>query len=346
VRVLVAGWFSFVNGHATAGDLLARDVACTWLRDFGVAFDIAVAPPFTDGVYLDHLSASEYSHLLFVCGPFGDGELEQEILGRFGELRRIGLNLSMAEPLEAYNPWDLLFERDSSRTARPDIVFLSSQARVPVVGVCLVEEYPGALVPQANRVIGELLDSREMSVVRIDTRLDVNQGGLRSPAEIESLMARMDAIVTTRLHGAVLALKNGVPAVVVNPEARGTKLRRQAEVIDWPFIFDVESVTADELRSALDYCLSDAARAEANACRERALSLVSPLRAEFLAALESERNLSSLPPTSRRGQSNVARRGAEFGRKGPDSSTGAGHCGDLATRIRGGFRNLLTRIAP
>ena len=31
-KVLVTGWFSFVNGEATAGDLLARGVACEWLE--------------------------------------------------------------------------------------------------------------------------------------------------------------------------------------------------------------------------------------------------------------------------------------------------------------------------
>ena len=32
VRTLVAGWFSFEDMGATAGDLLARDVACSWLE--------------------------------------------------------------------------------------------------------------------------------------------------------------------------------------------------------------------------------------------------------------------------------------------------------------------------
>ena len=50
--------------------------------------------------------------------------------------------------------------------------------------------------------------------MQIDTRLDVpNNSGLRTPAEIESLIAAMDVMVTTRLHGTVLALRNGVPAI-------------------------------------------------------------------------------------------------------------------------------------
>ena len=50
LRVLVAGWFSFNYGHATAGDLLARDLACSWLAKAGFAYDVALAPPFSGGV--------------------------------------------------------------------------------------------------------------------------------------------------------------------------------------------------------------------------------------------------------------------------------------------------------
>ena len=36
----------------------------------------------------------------------------------------------------------------------------------------------------------------------------------------------MDAVVTTRLHGTVLAIKNGVPPVVIDPIAGGRKVLR------------------------------------------------------------------------------------------------------------------------
>ena len=46
MRVLVAGWFSFEHMGATAGDLMARDVACRWLAEAGCPFDVAAVPPF------------------------------------------------------------------------------------------------------------------------------------------------------------------------------------------------------------------------------------------------------------------------------------------------------------
>jgi hypothetical protein len=44
----------------------------------------------------------------------------------------------MLQPLDEWNPFDLLLERDSSATARPDITFLSRQPKVPVVEVVQV----------------------------------------------------------------------------------------------------------------------------------------------------------------------------------------------------------------
>jgi polysaccharide pyruvyl transferase WcaK-like protein len=153
--------------------------------------------------------------VVFVCGPFGNGAPITELLERFDSCRLVGLNLTMLESLDAWNPFDLLFERDSSATSNPDVSFLSRQVRVPVVGVVLIDTQPEYkerdALKVANSAIHRLVASREMSAVVIDTRLDANSTGLRSASEVESLIARMDVVLTTRLHGTVLSLKNGVP---------------------------------------------------------------------------------------------------------------------------------------
>src|SRR6185369_5990869 len=94
------------------------------------------------------------------------------------------------------------------------------------------------------------------AVVPIDTRLDANATGLRGPAEVEAAIARMDAVVTTRLHGMVLALKNGVPALVIDPIPGGAKIARQAAAIGWRSVLVVDALDDDALRRELAYCLS------------------------------------------------------------------------------------------
>ena len=245
MRTLVAGWFSFEQMGATAGDLLAKDLVCEWLELAGQAYDVALAPPFQGGVRWESIDPTCYSQIVFVCGPFGNGEPLVGFLQRFSGCRLIGMNLSMLDSLDNWNPFDLLWERDSSRTARPDISFLSRRKSVPLVGVVLVHhqtEYKGALHQVANEAIQRLIDSRQMATVRIDTRLDTNGTGLRSPAEVESLIARMDVVLTTRLHGLVLALKNGIPAIAIDPIAGGAKVRPQADIIEWPLVFTSEAL--------------------------------------------------------------------------------------------------------
>jgi hypothetical protein len=288
VTVLVAGWFSFEHMGATAGDLLVRDVACAWLDEAGRSYAVATAPPFTGGVDWRGVEPREYEQVVFVCGPFGNGPPVDAFLERFGHARLAGLNLSMLDSLEAWNPFDALWERDSSRIARPDLALLSTPAAVPVVGVVLVhpqKEYEGGMHPAAEAAIDRLLRSHELAAVRIDTRLDLNATGLRTANEVASLIARMDAVVTTRLHGLVLALKHGVPALAIDPVAGGAKVLRQARAFGWPVVYTADALTDDELRIALDHCLTAEARREAALAAQRGMKRLAAVRDEFIASL-------------------------------------------------------------
>ncbi len=290
MRILVAGWFSFENMGATAGDLICRDLACAWIEQAGYDHDVALAPPFAGGVDWREVDPEAYGAVLFVCGPFGNGWPITDFLARFAGRRLAGLSLTMLESLESWNPFDLLMERDSSRIARPDISFLGRASRVPMVGLVLIDSQPEYGDKDGRRpadeAIRRLVQSRPMAVVEIDTRLDQNRGGLRTAAEIESLIARMDAVITTRMHGMVLALKNGVPAVVIDSVADGAKITRQAEAIGWPHVFAVDDLRDEALAASFAACLTDEARREARECGDRARRKAAVARDEFIAALK------------------------------------------------------------
>lgn len=276
MRVLVSGWFSFEQMGATAGDLYAKDIVCRWLDKAGVPYDVALDMPFQGGVNWQETDPENYSHIIFVCGPFGNGWPVTDFLNRFSGMRLIGINLSMLQALEEWNPFDLLLERDSTRRNFPELAFLSEKPRVPVVGRILVEpqkEYGEQAKHQlANQMISELLAKQRCAVVPIDTRLDVpNEGGLRSPEEIESLIAKMDMVVTTRLHGMVLALKNGVPALAVDAISGGAKIAKQAQTIYWPIVVTIDNLSEKELQDGFEYCLTNEAREKALLCRQTAI---------------------------------------------------------------------------
>jgi len=291
MKTLVAGWFSYELYGATAGDLMACDLACDWLREAGHTVDVALAPPFKGGVDWRTVSPGDYSHMVFVCGPFRDSEVSRELLGRFAHCHKTGLNLSMLDPVETWNPFDLLIERDSNAAVNPDVTMLSHQPKVPVVGLMLVlpqNEYKDrGRHKAANQALRRLVASREMAVVPIDTRLDENSTGLRTAPEVESLIARMDVVLTTRLHGTVLALKNGVPAVVVDAIAGGAKVSQQARELGWPLCFGAEDVSDQDLQRAFDFCLKPEARTLARDCAARARSRLAELRGKFIADLST-----------------------------------------------------------
>ena len=142
---------------------------------------------------------------------------------------------------------------------------------------------------RATDAVARLIAAREVAVVEIDTRLDENATGLRSPAEIEAVIARVDVLVTTRLHGLVLALKNGIPAVAIDPMGDGAKILRQAKTIGWPLAFAADSVTDADLLEAFDYCLTTDARAKAVECAGRARQLLERIPSQFIDAVRDTR---------------------------------------------------------
>jgi hypothetical protein len=191
----------------------------------------------------------------------------------------------MGVPLAEWNPFDLLIERDSSERTNPDLVFGAKQNLLPVVGLCLVEEHPEAHVEQTHKAIMELVDARELAVVRIDTRLDINTTGLRTPGEVEALIARVDALITTRLHGLVLALRNGVPALAVDAVPGGGKILKQCALVGWANVLLLEQIDLTRLGRGLDFALSDEARTMAKECAQRAEQHVVQIRTQLIAGL-------------------------------------------------------------
>ena len=297
-RALVAGHFSFPSQGATAGDLIACEVVCGWLGEAGLGYDVALAAPFSGGHDWQRLDPGDYSHVVWVCGPLGNStEAFSRLRRRFASdgRRWIGVDLSMIEPVEAWNPFDVLLERDSNRSERADLAFAAEMNALPVIGLVQVEPFtplfPGRdRQEDARQAARRLAFAQPAAVVEIDTRLDVaNASGLRTAGEVEALIGRMDVVVTTRLHGLVLALRHGVPAVAIDPVAGGDKITAQARAVDWPCAFAVDEASDDVLSEALSFALSEEGRARARASAERGMRSVEALREEFVRGLDLDR---------------------------------------------------------
>jgi hypothetical protein len=291
MRVIVAGWFSFEHMGATAGDLAVRDLVAGWLSSAQIAHDVAVAPPFAGGVAWDQVDPADYTHAVFVCGPFGNGPPVDAMLERFKHCRWFGLDLSMLQKLEDFNPFEALWERDSDRATRPDLAFIAPHKPVPVVGVVRVhpqKEYgKRGLHEQANQKIEHLLSRHDCVRWEIDTRLDENLTNLRTAEEVESAIARVDCVVTTRLHGTVLALKHGVPALAIDPIAGGAKITLQTKTLGWPHCYLTEEADDARLDQAFNACLSEDGKTRARACSQKAAEMLSAIQSELIDAMRA-----------------------------------------------------------
>ena len=236
-RVLIAGWFTFESPHNTAGDLLARQVLTGWLVKAGYEYKIGVSrPTTTDEVDIDLVEPADYSAIIFVCGPITSGHVTP-LMRKFSSIKRIAVNVSVVPTSDLSQEFDEIIARDDISTSNPDIVLLSEKNKAPVVGVIYAgrqKEYPNQQHDQVQSVIEKVLSNHDIAVVSIDTKLPGNEFGLKSIGQIESVISRMDAVITTRLHGTVLSLRNGVPVVSIDPVPNGAKVTSQVKVLGWP----------------------------------------------------------------------------------------------------------------
>jgi hypothetical protein len=284
LRALVAGWFSIDAGRATAGDILVRDVVCSWLDERDLAYDIAQERQFGSGVDWFRVAPTRYSHFVFVCGPVGKDLAVYELIERFSACRRIAVNVTVLDEA-AEESFDLMLARDGVGDPRPDLALAAYVEHPPVMALVKMNDYPGARVDIAHGAFDRLLRARESSAFEVDTVLDQHVPGRRTAAEVQALLGRADLVLTTRLHGLVLALAQGVPAIAVDPMPGGAKVLRQAHALAWPAALAVDAIDDARLERLLVWCLSSEGRGQAEQCARTGATGVQQIRATFTARL-------------------------------------------------------------
>lgn len=271
MRVLITGWPSFVQGEATAGDVLSMRRVRTELTARGIESDTAWSPNFVpDGLSLAAADPARYTHMIFVCGPVHGGQV-RELHQRFAHCVRVAVGVSVLDPEDrAVTGFHRVLPRDGGGP-RPtiDLAAAAPADEVPVVGVLLAPgqaEY-GARGRHADvhAALTGWVGTLDCARLPLDTRLAAGDWRhCARPDELLSILARLDAVLTTRLHGLVLALHQGVPALAVDPVRGGGKVSAQAEALGWPAVIGADEVEQDGL---LDHwwawCLSPAGRAAA-----------------------------------------------------------------------------------
>ncbi|MEJ1197283.1 MULTISPECIES: polysaccharide pyruvyl transferase family protein [unclassified Streptomyces] len=263
-KTLVTGWFSFLHGEATAGDVLALRRVEEVLRDAGLAYDVVWSPGFrADGAHFADVDPAAYSRLVFVCGP-AHGPQVEEVHRRFAHCVRIAVGVSVVDPASpAVTGFHEVLARDAAGAA--PTLDLAARAPAlparPVVGVVLTHgqhEYGGQRRHEEVAAgLTRWLAGKDCARLELETRLDAHDWRLcGTPAQLEAVLARLDLVVTDRLHGLVLALRAGTPALAVDPVAGGAKVTAQARACGWPALVAADRLAEDVLEHWWHWCLT------------------------------------------------------------------------------------------
>lgn len=263
-KVLLTGWFSFRDGEATAGDVLALRRVEEVLRGSGTPYDVAWSPGFLpDALHLDNARPGDYTHLVFVCGPLHGPQVE-ELHRRFAHCVRIAVGTSVIDPdAAAATGFHRVLARDAPGSAPSEDLAARAPAvpARPVVGVILThgqQEYGeqrrhGQVADRVTR----WLAGKDCARLELETRLDTRDWHLSAtPAQVQSVLARLDLVVTDRLHGLVIALRVGTPVLAVDPVAGGAKVTAQARACGWPALLSAEQLDERRLERWWDWCLT------------------------------------------------------------------------------------------
>ncbi|WP_323369303.1 polysaccharide pyruvyl transferase family protein [Streptomyces alkaliterrae] len=264
-KTLLIGWFSFPDGEATAGDLLALRAVQDALTDAGLPHETAWSPGLAAGgrPALEEVPAEEFGRLVFLCGP-AHGEQVAALHTRFAHCLRIAVGVSVVDPdADAVRGFHHVLARDAAGLPpEPDLSLAARPAGgPPPVAAVVLTHGPGEDGDSRHRrvadALADWLPGRDCAFADLDTGLGRDDWRLcRTADQCQALLTRFDLVVTDRLHGLVLALRAGVPVLAVDPVDGGAEVTAQARACGWPALVPVERLTGPELDRWWTWCLT------------------------------------------------------------------------------------------
>ena len=261
-RAFFAWWGSFVDGGPTVGDLLAVKAACSALSRAGWEIDIGCSIStmhyFANSVSVSSIQPHSYKVFVWVCGPLiPECTAQSTLLSIFNNVPKVAAGVSVLKtcgedyrsqfshilardgPGQRVFDFALAEDHEYSGVLRShDGIGISMRGKQREYGLSRCNDLlAGCLVEHAVEKLG-------VSVVKLETRLDRGEPDLQA---LELGFARRQLVITTRLHGALLSIKYGVPFVAIDQVQGGEKVWNAMHDIACPWVYRVGSLSADEL---------------------------------------------------------------------------------------------------
>jgi len=250
-RCLVAWWGALARGGETIGDLYAVIRACRLAQEAGYEVNLATSVTYRElrgfaCVGWDTLMPAEVDLLMFVCGPLiGESAAFTALTDRYAGVPSVAAGVSVLTAADGtvWNPFDVTLARDGVDPGFGDLAGFRPRTpqvtqEVRRIGLCLrnaQREYGEAasLHGAAAELARSATDRFAASVVELDTRL---HGRVEEAEAIERAFAAVDMVITTRMHGALLALAMGKPTLVIDQVRNGAKVSAVVGGLGWPVL--------------------------------------------------------------------------------------------------------------
>jgi len=268
--VLVA-WYGSFAGHGTIGDLRSLEAVVSHLVALGHEVLHATAAPLcipgARRVEWSEIRPDMLRAVVFVCGPILRLHPQTQTFFRhFAAASVAGVGVSLMPPGHEnhFDPFTFVLARQGGREVHGDVAVVAPLPEaVPlrlgrlrdrlVVGLSLrgaQQEYGAGVCLDKEAcehfaaLIERLGKDRTVEVVTLENHL-VRAG--KPPAAIEAQYRSCDLILTTRFHGAVTALRAGVPFVAIDQIAGRAKVLPLLSPLGWPGVFRIDEADADEI---------------------------------------------------------------------------------------------------
>lgn len=262
LKILVS-WYGAFEGHGTIGDLLSLQTLTHYLHDLGYDIDYTSYEAFKDlkGRRVDwqQVNARDYQIFIFVCGPVMKNHPQLTLL--FSKFKRainigVGVSLFSKDHFNYLNPFDHVFAREGMDTTFDDIAIAapasvqvkSEEKGEMIIGISLrglqgeygeqncLSELTDHTIHQAAEILSQKWNAK---VVLIENHL--KRSGV-NPEEIDQAYASCALVITSRLHGAYMALRHEVPFIAIDQIKGGAKVYGILKGESWPHVYKIEEI--------------------------------------------------------------------------------------------------------